>query len=369
MKTLTLSLLSLAFVACGGSLPGTHGQRESGQSGLMDETFAGKNKCNPKSHERPFVIEWDATDMSSFEARATSDVVFVHYEGCELRVLDGCNRGSLRGGLGAYNPAEWTSGSVEKIDISDEGELYAKLPLGIATLGARVHAGEKFSMEYFVSGTRTATRAAVYADDLGAIPACKTATHFVYGYNLGAFALVSAKSTSGEANAGAAGVGAGVSRESTHKAEKKSGELASCRGESLKDVKTCKVPIRLMLREITPGKNPHPESEQKVPESFVQKSDAVEEARAHRYAALEKNRAHDGKGCLEELDASDKLDPRPIMQSTYGDHAWMRAECLMMAGKCDEGKRLMRVHHEAKNTPAAQAESTILAAEKALCPK
>ena len=41
----------------------------SGQSKLMEKTFAGNNKCNPKNHNRPFIIEWDATDMSSFESR------------------------------------------------------------------------------------------------------------------------------------------------------------------------------------------------------------------------------------------------------------------------------------------------------------
>ena len=62
-------LAAVALGACGGgALPGTQPKRESGQSGLMSETFAGKNKCNPKSHDRPFVIEWDATDGSSFEA-------------------------------------------------------------------------------------------------------------------------------------------------------------------------------------------------------------------------------------------------------------------------------------------------------------
>lgn len=31
--------------------------------GLMDQTFAGQNACNPKNHDRPFIINWDATDQ------------------------------------------------------------------------------------------------------------------------------------------------------------------------------------------------------------------------------------------------------------------------------------------------------------------
>jgi hypothetical protein len=50
------------------SLPGASGKRESGQSKLRDRIFAGKHKCSSENHDRPFLIEWDATDMSSFES-------------------------------------------------------------------------------------------------------------------------------------------------------------------------------------------------------------------------------------------------------------------------------------------------------------
>jgi hypothetical protein len=59
-------------------------------------------------------------------AEASSDVVFVAYEGCNLRVLDGCSDESVKGSLGSYGAVDCTSGSVETIDIANEGELYAK---------------------------------------------------------------------------------------------------------------------------------------------------------------------------------------------------------------------------------------------------
>ena len=95
----------------------------------MGSTFAGKNACNAKNHERPFTVEWDGTDASSFESRAENDVVFVHYEGCSLQIIDTCTSDSVRGSLGSYLPVDWTSGAVEKIDIANESDLYAKLPL------------------------------------------------------------------------------------------------------------------------------------------------------------------------------------------------------------------------------------------------
>src|SRR5215472_10771056 len=93
---------------------------------LMDRTTSGQNRCAvAKSHDRPFVIEWDATDLASFEGKAARDVVFVRYAGCEMQVLDGCSD-SIPGRYGKYNEPTFTSGNVEGVDIADEDELYAK---------------------------------------------------------------------------------------------------------------------------------------------------------------------------------------------------------------------------------------------------
>ncbi len=351
---LPLSISLGVLSACGGgaAIPATAPARESGQSALMDQSFAGKNKCSAKGHERPFVIEWDATDMSSFEARTATDIIFVKYEGCELKVLDSCVNDSIKGSLGSYKAPEWTSGSVETIDISNEGELYAKLPLGAATLAGRVSGGEKFHMEYFVSGTRAATRDTVYAKDLEKISGCKQATHFVYAYNLGAFALGSQSNIKGTVGGSAFGFGAGGSKASENKAEKHGGLLSSCRGESAKEVQTCKVPVRLTLREIDKGENPDAANavapETKGAMNLAGKVDAKlkmnEAARGHYDAAMDRYRARDGKACIKELEASDKGNSDVAQLSiTAGSYsALVRAECVMLSGQCDAGKNQLR---------------------------
>ena len=341
------------LVACGGGrIPAVGPDRESGQSGLMDKTFAGSNKCNPKNHERPFVIEWDATDMSQFEALTSSDIVFVKYQGCDLKIVDTCKNDSVKGQLGSYKSVDWTSGSVEKIDITNEGELYAKLPLGVATLGARVSAGEAFRMEYFVSGTRSATRPAQYKADLDKIPGCKGVTHFVYAYNLGAFALGSNKNVKGEANATFWGAGAGGSSKYASAAEKKGGLLSSCRGESAKEIETCKTPIRLTLRELEDSENPDAKAAvaAETPDAknlagkVDQKMKLNEKAQEYFDSAQQKLTARDGKGCLAELDRKDQADPRPLTASTNPKsfYSSFRARCLMVSGQCDAGKLLYR---------------------------
>jgi hypothetical protein len=328
LRTLTATLLCLAvYPACGpGGIPGAGGSRESGQSKLMDQTFAGKNACNPDNAERPFIIEWDATDMSSFESFAADDVVLVKYEGCNLKVLDHCRNDSVKGSLGTYRPVEWTSGSLEKMEISNEAELYANLPLGAASLGGRVSGGEKFRMEYYVAGTRTATRDAVYADDLKKIPGCEGATHFVYGYNLGAFALGSVTNTSAEAGGSLYGFGAGGSKKTTQKADKQGGDLGTCKSDSAKEIEGCKVPIRLTLRRINSGENPEVAST-KAPETDASLNAA---------------------GRIEA-----KLDPKHKSTDPKSGFGLPRGQCLMMAGKCDAGKQLVRKTLEANGQVAS----------------
>jgi hypothetical protein len=340
---------ALLVAACGGA--GVPEARPTGK--LADRTFAGQNRCNPKNAERPFIIEWDATDQSTFQAHAASDVVVVRYVGCDLQVLEGCRDDSAKGSIGSYRPIEFTSGGLETIDIHDENELYAKLPLGAASLSGRVQTGDKLHMEYYVSGTRTATRDKVYRADMATNPRCKDATHFVYAYNLGAFALASQSNLEGQVDGSYFGFGAGAAKASSSAAEKKGGELAACKGDSAKEVDACKVPIRLTLRALEEGADPT-DAAAKAPETDASlnlagqlkaTTDAEKKAQAMLASASTKKQARDGKGCLADLDGHDALDPRPDGLSTNpasGKVAGLRAECLMLAGQCDAGKALFR---------------------------
>jgi hypothetical protein len=368
-KNFQLPLLALAGLSVGLALTScvmkqTAGSRASGQSKLMDESFAAQNACNPDDHTRPFIIEWDATDMSSFESLAATDIVIVKYEGCKMRVLDECKNDSIRGSQGAYKPPEWTSGSLETLDIHNEGELYAKLPLGQATLGGRVAGGERFHMEYYVAGTVYATRDAVYRDDLASNPGCDTATHFVYGYNLGAFALGSANELKTEVGGSMYGFGAGGKTSKGSKAEKKGGELAACTSDAATEVKGCKTPIRLNLRSIRDGENPEvavmaaPDDAASMSAAGVinTKLEMSDEARAHYEAANQKAVANDGKGCLKELDAHDKLDANHKSTDPKSYLAMLRAQCVMKSGKCEPGKAQMRKTLEATQQVALAPE-------------
>jgi hypothetical protein len=359
VAAIVAAVLTANAFGCGsGAVPGVRGTDEVTASG-MSKTFAGKTKCDPKSAERPFILEWDATDRSSLEARAASDVIFVKYEGCDLKVIEGCVNDSVKGAFGAYRPVEWTSGALETIDINDTGDLHTKLPLGTATLEGRVSSGEKFHMEYFVSGTRSATRESVARADLAAIPACKEATHFVYGYNLGAFAIGAQSNIKGNITGSSAfgfGPGGEVNREHVAKADKQGGILASCKGQTAKETDTCKVPIRLTLREIKEGesadaqaaKAPETDAAMNLAGKLQASTDREKKAQSFAESAQRKWQARDGGGCVADLDQHDQLDPRPQYTSTGGALMGIRAMCLMLAGQCATGKALAKKDFEKK---------------------
>lgn len=93
-SSIAIAILLFTLVpGCGGGGAGSPGPAGK----LADKTFAGQNRCNPKNAERPFIIEWDQTDQSTFQAITANDVVFVKYEGCNLKVLDGCRDDSVKG--------------------------------------------------------------------------------------------------------------------------------------------------------------------------------------------------------------------------------------------------------------------------------
>lgn len=317
----------------------------------MSSTFAGKNKCRAEAHDRPFVVEWDATDIASFESRAAKDVVFVRYEGCSLTLVDGCSDDSVPGRYGSYAPPRWTSGGVEKVSIDDSADLYAKLPLGVATLGGKVERGVKLDMEYYVSGVSTATRGAIFRGALKDNPSCTEATHFVYAYNLGAFEIRASESARESAGVSAPGVGVEGGSKRNEKTEKRAGVLGTCTGTTARDSDKCRVPIRLALKPIREGEGPvRPGAGPPAHPEIDLAGSPIMQAGKLRNAATEKAELKDGPGCLADLDEADRIDPDPTRISTDPKGTlWLRASCEMLKGDCESGKLHLRKARQAQS--------------------
>jgi hypothetical protein len=324
-----------------------------GRSGLLSSTAVAQ-KCEEaaKGHERPFVVEWDATDLASFEAKAARDTMFVKYEGCKLDVLYQCSDPVTPGALGAYGTPQFTSGTVQAFEVKNEGELYAKLPLGAATLSGRVQAGEQLQLKYFVAGVATTTRDAIYAGDLAKVNGCQGATHFVWAYNIGAFELLSAEHNATEAAAGVGGFGAGGKRGHEQTSVGSGGKLAGCESQ---DQRTCRVPIRLALRKISPGENPI----SAAPAPVAKGSDGAgtpapagggsqaSKAKEHWEDARHKLEQGDGAGCLAAMNRALTYDMRLGDQHVFKSE---RAICVMAAGNCEAGKKDFRAALAASDT-------------------
>lgn len=366
-------LARLAFLAatllpaCGGS------SAVSPSSSAVSKSALGAGKCQSDGDEHKlFLVEWDATDLSSFESKAGRDLVFVKYEQCTMKVLHGCSDDGIAGRYGSYKPAEMTSGTLESLKVKTEDELYAKLPLGAATLGGEIARGKALDLAYHVSGTAYSTRDQVYKSDLDGNARCAGATHFVASYNLGAFRLSSVDSTKVGADVSVGSVGGGAKHADEASALKQGGDIASC---ATFDQHACRVPIRVLLRPVAAGARPGPElaaggapgSATATPAPAAGTPDvagmqaqamAMMQGAQLRGSAEQKLMAGDAQGCLTDLARSTgsrlPADPQTNM---------LRAKCEMRAGKCAEGKKHYR---EAKAAWTRQFDKTGLQTDATL---
>jgi hypothetical protein len=334
---------------------------------LIEQTTVAKHRCARADGEvRPFVVEWDATDLSDFEAHAARDIVFVKYEACGLELLTGCADQSLRGKHGAYHAPRWTSGGVESFSIEDESDLYTKLPLGVVSLSGRVQRGEKLELLYHVSGVASATRDSVHRREISDNPRCQAATHFVHAYNVGAFALETASKRREAGSADVAVAGAGAGHRSQMQVLKRAGVLESCRGQSASDTLTCRVPIRLHLRRLADGEPSDPTSSQTSASPGERPAPTMQsmlDAGKLRNAAVQKLVKGDGTGCLRDLERAREIDP-----DTDHIQGQLWAQCTMRAGKCEAGKQLLRRYYETEaGMPADAIDRIVQSQEKAHC--
>lgn len=335
-------LAALAYLVSLLPMAGCAGNRATADR-LMDRTTVGQNRCSEvEPTDRPFVVEWDATDTAMFESFAQRDVVFVRYQGCELEVLTACNDDGIAGRYGAYNPPMWTSGSVEGFDVRDEYDLYAKLPLGASSFAAKIAGGVTLKLQYFISGTTTATRSAIGTQDIADNPRCSGATHFVQAFNLGAFELDATEGNEQRIEGAHNGVGAGGGRSRSEARLKQGGDLGSCTADEAKELSRCQVPIRLVLRQLDEGaatgpSTPAPAAPTAEGPGGGGAAGTAQTVAALYESALRKSSAKDGAGCLADLDRVKKLDGQFEQKNQT-----LRSECEMKAGRCQDGKKRYR---------------------------
>lgn len=192
-------VVAVATLGCAPALP----QAPALLPGIPSEG----GKCRvAASQSSPLLTEWSAAEKANLEVMLRSGAVVVAYSGCSMRLLPECRV------PGAYR---WlrTTPSRDLLEINNEDELYAKLPLGAASLEAELSRAGNLSVETTVSGQIKLEGASVR--DVPLVGECARATHVMTALSLGAFSLTAGGAVSGKASASAMSVraGGGASRE------------------------------------------------------------------------------------------------------------------------------------------------------------
>jgi hypothetical protein len=213
----------------------------------LPAVFGRQGRCRvATSQNSPLVTEWPASEKANLEALSHSGAVLVAYSGCSMRVLSACRvRGTYR----------WqrTTPSTDTLEIDDADELYARLPLGAASLEAELQRAGKLSIQTTVAG-----QLRLEEDGAPSVPAdgpCAQATHLVTALAVGAFTLTSGGSTSLKGSAGVAAIGEAGGRASRSASiMRAAGDPAVCgAGTDEGPQANCASPIQVFLAPL-PGR-------------------------------------------------------------------------------------------------------------------
>jgi hypothetical protein len=220
---------------------GTRGARQ-----ILPVAPSESGKCRvAASQTSPLVTEWPASEKSNLEVLSHNGAVAVAFSGCSLRVLPQCH---VRGNY------QWmrTTPSTDSLVINDSDELFAKLPLGAASLEGELKRTGRLSVKTIIAGQLRldgATPADVPNDGQ-----CAQATHLVTALSVGAFALTAGGERQGSVGAS---IQLGEAKaESTRSAEqlRSAGDFDSCGNSTDQSpAGNCASPIQVFLAPL-PGR-------------------------------------------------------------------------------------------------------------------
>jgi hypothetical protein len=247
MARFALRPRSLALVALGGALVAACGPSLPAAAPRADASQLARCHVSA-SQDRPFVTEWPATERSRLEGKVASGLVVVSYTGCEMQILDRCRAS------GAYRFVP-TSVATDGFSITTDDELYAKLPLGAASLEGELARSGKLDLRYAVVGQFEARD--VDPARLALSGECGGATHVVTGYAVGAFALTTGSKDAVGGGVSVPTVGVGAKHARGEEVVRSSGGIDACKPSGASPPDGCRTPIQLFLAAL-PGRSAPP---------------------------------------------------------------------------------------------------------------
>lgn len=219
IKTISLALATVATLATSGCAPGKNAAGVvANRPGMSD---VGQSTCGVRqSSAKPLVVEWPAAERGALEARMQRGLVPVRYAGCEMEVLTTCSVAE------AYDYVGITQ-KTEAVRIKDADALYANLPVGAASLEAKLERSGQLNVDMNIVGRYESARYHFDPNDLSG--RCDGATHIVTALTTGSFVFYSGAAVEMGAGGGVAGVGgAGVNSSSEQEVLNTDGNAEAC---------------------------------------------------------------------------------------------------------------------------------------------
>lgn len=198
------------------------------------------------SQGNPLLTEWPASEKANLEVLLRGGAVAVEFTGCAMKLLPQCRPG------GRYSFQRTTLAS-DAIEIKSSDELFAKLPLGAASLEGELSRSGKLVVKTWVAGQ--ARLEGLAPEQVPSTPECARATHVLGGLTVGAFSLLSGGEIKGGASADVVKIGeAGGKASRSAELVRSAGDSDSCsRGDEYEPHFNCRSPIQAFLWRI-PGR-------------------------------------------------------------------------------------------------------------------
>jgi len=335
---------ALALVAAGAGALGCAQSSTAKARSVLPHIPAEQARCRvAASQSSPLVTEWPASEKANLEVLLRSGTVAVAYSGCSMRLLPECRV------AGEYHWQQ-TTAATDSLEINDADELFAKLPLGAASLEAELKRSGKLSVKTTVAGQLRLQNANV--NEVPREGPCAQATHIVTGLSLGAFALTAGGQKDTKLGAEVSIVGTGVKTERSADLLRSAGDFDTCsQGNSESPHVNCASPIQAFLMPL-PGR-----TEEEGPPGTV-KVDFVSSDAVSRWDVYADDVVICTTPCARYVSAE-----RPVMLRAREDSLGggsERVRVLNLLDHAGEGRILLQAHHTARGELATGISFTAL---------
>ncbi len=187
----------------------------------------------------PLITEWPAAEKANLQARLRSGGLAVEFTGCSMRPITACTlRGSYR----------WqrTTLSSEGIEIHNQDELFAKLPLGALALEGELARAGRLAVRTMVSGQYVLEGSTV--TDVPDYGECAAATHLLTGISIGSFKMHSGGTLDAGGGVSAGPYSGGAHTSSSETLLREAGDFESCKASTDENPElNCSSPIQAFL--------------------------------------------------------------------------------------------------------------------------